>query len=263
MTLVKHNHAAKAPKVVLIDIETSPLTGYAWTMFEANILKVLEPSKIICVAWKFLDEDKINVKALPDYKGYKAGVLDDTALVKEIWGVLDKADVVIAHNGDSFDVKKLNSRFIIHHMRAPSAYKTIDTKKVAKKYFRFDSNSLDNLGVFLEEGRKESTGGFDLWDQCMAGNPASWAKMKKYNVRDIDLLERVYLRLRPFMENHPNLNVIAHPNDHDESCPACLSHNLQKRGFTITRTGRKQRFQCNDCGVWSSGPYEKANIALR
>jgi hypothetical protein len=73
----------------------------------------------------------------------------------------------------------------------------------------------------------------------------------------------VYLRLRPFMNNHPNLNVIANPNDPHAHCPACLGNDLQKRGFVITRTGRKQRFQCNDCGVWSSGPYEKAHVALR
>jgi hypothetical protein len=264
MTLaLKHNHPGKAPKVLLIDIETSPLTGYAWTMWDTNILKVLEPSKIICVAWKWLDDNEVTVKALPDYRGYKPGVIDDLALVKEVWSVLDKADVVIAHNGDSFDIKKLNSRFIMHNMRAPSAYVTIDTRKVAKKYFRFDSNALNEIGQYLGEGKKESTGGFDLWDECMKGLPLAWAKMKKYNVRDITLLERIYLRLRPFMNNHPNLNVIAHPNDHSEHCPACLSANLQKRGFVITRTGRKQRFQCNDCGTWSSGPYEKANIALR
>lgn len=260
---IKHNHKGKAPRVLLIDIETSPLTGYAWTMWDANILKVLEPSKIICVAWQWLDKPDVYVKALPDYKGYKPGVIDDLALIKEIWKVLDEADVVIAHNGDSFDVKKLNSRFLFHNMQAPSAYVTIDTRKVAKKHFRFDSNALNEIGQYLGEGKKESTGGFDLWDECIRGIPAAWAKMKKYNVRDITLLERVYLRLRPFMTNHPNLNVIANPGADHMNCPACLGDHLQKRGFSITRTGRKQRFQCGDCGVWSSGAYEKANVILQ
>jgi DNA polymerase elongation subunit (family B) len=235
-------------------------------MFDTNILKVLEPYKVICVSWKFLDEAECHVKALPDYRGYKAGVLDDKHLISEIWDVLDKADIVIAHHGDSFDIKMLNARFLANGYNAPSAYKTIDTRKVAKKYFRFASNSLNELAQYLGEGRKASTGGFDLWDGCINGDLSQWAKMKKYNIQDVKLLERVYLRLRPFMQDHPNLNVIANPNgidEHDTSCPACLGHNVQRRGFAITRTGRKQRFQCNDCGVWSSGPYEKAQIVLR
>lgn len=266
--------ANKYPHILLLDIETSPIKGYTWGVYEQNLLKILEPSKIICVSWRWIPptgrfrelNHNVGVKALPDFPGYKAGVLDDKRLVKFIWDLLDQADVVIAHNGDSFDVKKLNARFIYYNLNAPSAYKTVDTRKVAKKHFRFDNNKLDVLGDYLGEGRKVSTGGFDLWDDCINGVMKAWRKMKRYNIRDITLLERVYLRLRPFMDNHPNLNVIVEDGvKHDAfSCPACLSKNTSKRGFSITRTGRYQRYQCNDCGTWSSGGYKRAKeVAIR
>lgn len=245
------------PKVILLDIETSPIMGYTWSTFDANVLKILEPSKILSVSWKELHSPTVNVKAISDYSGYKKGVIDDTKLVKEIWKVLDEADVVVAHHGDRFDLPKLNARFVWYGLNAPSIYKTIDTKKVASRYFKFDSNSLNNLGSYLNLGKKVENGGFDLWVRCIAGDKEAWALMKDYNKQDVVLLEKVYLKLRPYIENHPNLNLLSDKPKGDISCPTCQSSNVTKRGFSTTLTGRKQRYQCGDCGSWSSGSFER------
>ena len=250
------SNKSKEPRVLFLDIETSPIKGYTWTIYDANVLKVIEPSKIICVAWKWLGEKTVTCKSLIDYPNYKAGVLNDEKLVKDVWAVLDEADVIIAHNGDSFDLKKLNSRFIAHNLSAPSIYKTIDTLKTSRKLFKFESNSLDALGKYLHEGQKEHTGGFDLWDQCINGDKNSWLRMKIYNTQDIVLLENIYLRLRPFIADHPNLNVISKAKGgsvSEVSCPSCQSSKVTKRGSSVTRQGIRQRYQCNDCGSWSSG----------
>lgn len=246
----------KKPLVLLLDIETSPLTGYTWSTYDTNVLKVLESSKVISVSWKELGSLETKVKAICDYPGYKAGVIDDKKLVSEIWDVLDKADVLIAHFGDGFDFKKLNARFAYYGLNAPSYYKTIDTKKVSKKHFLFDNNKLDSLGSYFKIGNKAQTGGFDLWIQCIAGVKEAWDRMKDYNKQDVVLLEKVYLRLRPFMENHPNLNLVTETPS-DCKCPSCLSSKLTKRGFSFTKTTKRQRFQCSDCGSWSSGSYIK------
>ena len=246
----------KSPSICLIDIETSPIKGYTWTSFEANVLKIIEPSKIISVAYKELNDASVTVKALPDYKGYKKGVVDDKSLVKDAWDVLDRSDIVVAHNGSSFDIKRLNARFVYHGLTAPSTYKVIDTLTVAKKYFKFDSNSLNNLGKYLNLGEKINNGGFDLWVRCLEdGDPEAWDLMKRYNAQDVELLEKVYLTLRPYQSNHPNTNALV--DQPGMNCPTCQSEKVSKRGFSITRTGRRQRFQCNDCGSWSTGPLEK------
>lgn len=250
------------PVINLIDIETSPITGYVWETYKANVLKILEPSKILSVSWKELHSDEIKVKSIADYKGYKKGIIDDEKLVKEAWKILDESDIIIAHYGDAFDLKKLNARFIYYGLNAPSFYKSIDTKKCASKYFAFDSNSLNNLGQYLNLGKKVENGGFSLWSKCIEGDIEAWKLMKEYNSQDVLLLEKVYLALRPFMENHPNLNVVVDNPKDDPSCPTCLSDDVIKRGFSTTRTGRKQRYQCNSCGSWSSGPYVKVKSVL-
>lgn len=245
--------------MVLLDIETSPLTAYTWRAFDDNALKILEFSKVMSVAYKDLYEDSITCKTLPDYKGYKNGLLNDERLVKDIWKVLDDADVVIAHHGDRFDLPKLNARFVFYGLTAPSAYKSIDTKKVASRYFKFDSNSLNNLGAYLNLGAKVENGGFSLWDRCIQGDKDAWKRMAEYNIQDVLLLEKVYLTLRPFMENHPHLGLLS-GSDTESSCPTCQSTEVIKRGFSITRTGKRQRYQCTSCGSWSSGKFEKSSL---
>ena len=236
--------------------------GYAWQMWETNILSVVQPVTVLCMGWKWLGDKEVNIKAQPDYPGYKGGVVDDSKLVVDLWKVLDEADVVLGHNSDSFDIKILNARFVANGLNAPSDYKTIDTLKVAKKYFKFSSNSLNELGQYLKEGKKAPTGGFETWVKCMEGDPAAWDRMKKYNIRDVELLERVYLKLRPYIANHPNLNVIAPPKvkQTEFACSTCQSTNTVKRGFSVTKMGRYQRYQCQDCGSWSSGPYSRGSI---
>ncbi len=260
--MINNKSPDKGPSIILLDIETSPILGYTWTTWDANVLKILQPGKIISVAWKELHSKTTTCKALNDYEGYVKGELDDRALIQEVWEVLDKADVVIAHHGKAFDLKKLNSRFIFYGLNAPSKYEVVDTKVSASRYFKFDSNSLNNLGQYLGLGSKESTGGFDLWLGCMQGNEVSWKTMKKYNIQDVVLLEKIYLALRPFIENHPNLNLLSKEPKVGCICPTCQSDRAIKRGFSTTKTGKKQRFQCLDCASWSSGPFERVKTLV-
>lgn len=238
------------PKILVFDIETAPNLGYVWGKWEQNVLEYDKEWYIMCFCAKWLGEKKTIVKSLPDYKMYKANPEDDNFLVRDLWKLIDEADIVIAHNGDQFDIKKMNTRFVAHQMDAPSPYISIDTLKVARRYFKFNSNKLDDLGEFLTVGRKVESGGWKLWSECLKGSMKAWKLMVKYCKQDVLLLEKVYYELRPWMTNHPNINVLTGDTD---GCPACGSHNLQKRGFRITKTTKRQAYACQDCGIWSSG----------
>ena len=130
-------------RTLLIDIETSPITGYTWSTFDASVLKILEPSKVLSVAWKWLDEDETFCKTIADFKGYKKGVVDDKKLIQLAWELLNEADIVIAHHGKKFDLPKLAARFIYYGLAAPASYQVVDTKQVASTKFKFDSNRLN------------------------------------------------------------------------------------------------------------------------
>lgn len=251
---------SKGPRILLLDIETAPITGYVWATYDTNVLKILEPSKVLSVAWKWLNEDETFCKTIADYKGYKKGVVDDEKLIKQAWDLLDECDVCVAHHGKAFDLKKLNARFVWYKLPAPSSYAVVDTKASASRHFKFDSNSLDNLGQYLNLGSKAATGGFSLWVDCIAGDKDAWARMAEYNIQDVVLLEKVYLALRPYISNHPNLSLLSGEVKDEMSCPTCQSGSVVKRGFSVTRTGKKQRYQCQSCGSWSSGKFEKSSL---
>jgi DNA polymerase elongation subunit (family B) len=236
----------KKPAILSIDIETSPLIAYAWgPKWETNLIEVLEQSKILSFSAKWLAGKQVTL-ALPDYKGYKRGVVDDERIVKDLRILLDSADIVIAQNGRDFDMKVINARILQHGLPLPSPYKLVDTKVEAKKYIRLPSYSLEDMGAYFGLGHKMTHEGFELWKRCIAGDADAWTKMKKYNAQDVTLMEQVYMKLRPFMKTHPNVSAYTER----DNCPKCGSDNVHLRGYAINNTTKYQRAQCQDCSGW-------------
>lgn len=246
------------PKILLFDIETAPNLGYVWGKYDQNVIDYKNEWYMLCYAAKWLDKKKIMTSKLTDFPSrFKKNKEDDLGVVKELWKLLDEADIVIAHNGVAFDVKKTYARFIYHGLPPPSPFKQIDTIKEARKYFKFNSNRLDDLGAYLGVGRKLEHEGFPLWLKCMQGKKYAWNKMIKYNKQDVLLLERVYEKFKPYITNHPNLGLY---KQQDFSCPNCGSKHLQKRGFNRTKVNMYQRYQCQKCGAWSQNTKCEKNI---
>ncbi len=218
-------------------------------MWEQNVIDVRQDWYILSFAYKWLGTKKIYTHSLPDYPRFAKCREDDGALVEELWRVFDEADVLIAHNGDRFDIRKANARFIVHGLKPPSPYKSHDTLKTARRHFKFDSNRLDDLGRYLGVGRKLPHTGKKLWLACMSGDEAAWRTMRRYNAQDVALLERVYLRLRGWATTHPDLAVYTR----ELVCPSCQSARITQQGVKLTKTGHRQQFKCLDCGGWHSG----------
>ena len=233
------------PKVLFLDIETFPNIAYVWGKYQQDVIDFKQETCIATYAAKWLD-GPVFAKALPDYKGYKPNSYDDRALVADLWALLDEADIVVAHNGDDFDFRVMRARFIFYELAPPAPFKTIDTKKVAKRVAKFNSNRLDDLGRYFDMGRKIKTT-FELWQGCIEGNPKAWAEMIRYNKHDVVLLEKVYKRLLPWIQDHPNYGLYVG----DVVCPKCGSRQLQRRGKAVTNTRIYQRWQCQACGGWS------------
>ena len=170
-------------------------------------------------------------------------------MLKGVHALLDEADVLVTFNGISFDLPVLNKELLLHGMAPPSPCKHVDLLRVVRKQFRFASNKMDHVVQQLGLGKKEDHEGFGLWVKCMNGDPAAWKVMRKYNIQDTVLTEKLYDRLLPWIPGHPNHGTY----DGGAKCPNCGSEKLQRRGVATTAAGKYPRLQCTGCGSWSRG----------
>jgi hypothetical protein len=231
-------------KTLFFDIETAPNMAYVWGQWQQDVIEHVREWYILCFSYKWEDQKSTHVVGLQDFELYDNDPENDLHVIEKLWELLDEADIVIGHNSDAFDIKKANARFAYHDLGPPSHYQTVDTLKIARRHFKFNSNRLGHLGEHLGLGGKEATGGFQTWAGCMRGDVKAWGIMKKYAKQDVDLLIDVYERLRPWATTHPNRNVI---DATSRACPTCGNNALQKRGTRVTRTMTYQQYQCQRC----------------
>jgi len=241
----------KKPKVLLFDIETAPIEAYVWGMWDQTV-GLNQIKKDWCVlSWsaKWLGDsvDKVMYMDQKDKKDFS----DDKDILKEIWELLNEADIVVGHNSNSFDVKKLNARFIKHNMKPPSSYKRLDTLRLAKKHFNFTSNKLEYLTNTLCTKYKKLTHGkfpgFSLWLECLNGNKKAWNEMKEYNKYDVLSLEELFLKLLPW----ESASLFEAYSDSEIPICTCGSIHFQKNGFYYTNIAKYQKYRCVNCGAES------------
>lgn len=240
-------------KVLLVDIETAPMLGYVWSLWDQNVAldQIYKDWHVLSWSAKWLD-DPPNKIMYKDQRNVK-DITNDKKMLKKIWELLDEADVVISQNGKSFDHKKLNARFIYHGMQPPSSYKHIDTLVIAKKHFAFTSNKLAYMSdKFCKKYKKlkpTKFPGFTMWLECMANNIEAWKEMEKYNKYDVLALEELYYKLIPW-DNTINFNLYT---DNVELVCSCGSKEFRNKGYVYTSSGKYTRHKCKKCGAETRG----------
>ena len=229
-------------KTLLLDIETAPHRVYAWGLWDQNIAlnQIEEVGYTICWAAKWYGEKEMMFRGLNTHS--------NTDRVQGAYDLINEADAVVHYNGTRFDMPTLNREFVLHGFPRPASYKQIDLLRTVRRQFKLPSNKLQYVSEFLGYGGKMEHKGMDLWRECMQGDKDAWDIMEEYNKKDVELLERVYVHLLPWIDNHPNVGL--YQDDVAPVCPKCGSRFLLRRGFAHTTTMTYQRYRCNSCGGW-------------
>lgn len=238
------------PVIITLDIETAPLEVYSWGLWKIDVglNQIITEWSILAFAVKELGSGEIIYRDNRNEEDPR----DDYQLLSDLWAVLDRADIVIAQNGRKFDMKKINARFAMTGFPPPSPIRLIDTVVEARRKFGFTSNKLEWLSKHLTTTKKSAHKkfpGFELWTECLAGNKSAWNEMQRYNIADVEATEELYLKLRPWIDRHPNVAV--YESSEDERCPKCGSSDVQHRGSVHTNAGLYRRLRCNECEGWS------------
>ena len=250
---------SSAPRILLLDIETLPNLVTSWGLKVDGYLShenIISERTILCAAWKWLGSPR--VRSISTLDGKVKGRPVDYKIVKQLRAELAMADAVVTHNGDRFDLPWIRTRMIAMGFDPLPPVVSIDTKKIAKARFYFNSNRLDYLGKYLGVGKKIETT-FGLWLECLKGDRKAMREMVRYNEQDVLLLERVFVKLRPFVPSKINHALWDDPK---RTCPSCGEMALEGRGMSVSRTGRQHRYQCRSCGAWSQRPITASDAAV-
>jgi hypothetical protein len=106
----------------------------------------------------------------------------------------------------------------------------------------------------------EKRGGWpNWWMGAMRGDKESIKKMAAYCAIDVECLEQIYLRMRPFISTK-FLPINAAIGQTLWTCAACGGHKKQHRGYYWSEKKRWRRFQCVECGKWDHATKAEAGI---
>lgn len=229
------------PRVLTLDIETSPNVVYAWGLYDQNIgvSQVIEPSRVLCVAAKWLGESGVVFKS-EFHDGREA-------MLAAIWNMVDEADLVVGYNHVSFDMPHLNREWLQAGYGPPSPYQNVDLYRANKQRFKFASNKLGYVTEALGLDTKLETGGQQLWTRVLAGDPDAWSLFAEYNSTDVIITEALFLRLQPWLR----LPHIGLWSGELSDCYACGGDNLTPAGTVYGRSQAWPKLVCDDCGAWN------------
>jgi DNA polymerase elongation subunit (family B) len=241
---------AKPPRIMWLDIETSLMKVETFGIRDQYI----EHDAII-KDWHVMSFCA-EVDGVTNYldQRFSNPIEDDSMLLVAIHHLLQEIDIVYTWNGDGFDFRKLNARFVKHRMAPILSFRSIDGYKIAKNRFGFISNKLDYVAKYLGvEGKLKDRKypGKKLWRECENGNMEAWDEMERYNKQDVAILKQVMERLDPW-HSRVNFSVYSHGN----LC-SCGSRQFAEAGVKTTNAGKFQRKTCAQCGREFTG---RANL---
>jgi DNA polymerase elongation subunit (family B) len=240
--------------ILTIDIETRPIEARTWGLWGQNIgiSQITNPGGLLCFAAKFHGERRVHFASLWD-DGEKT-------MARELHRLFDRADVVMGWNSDKFDIPWIRAQFLKHGMSDASAFAKVDLMKSVKRQVKLPSYKLDFVAQWLGVGAKVRTGGFDLWNDVLDGCPKARVLMRRYNINDTKLTERVFDKLneKGWVKGLPNASI-----EGGMCCtnPTCQSENLIRRGYTQKQTRKYARYQCKDCGTYCQSVHSEPGSA--
>jgi uncharacterized protein YprB with RNaseH-like and TPR domain len=232
-------------KRLFFDIETSPNLGLFWQAgYKQRIdySNIVTERKIICICYKW-EDDPFTYALTWDKK------MNDKHMLSEFIQVANTADELVGHNGDKFDLPWVRTRCLFHGIKMFPRYITIDTLKISRSQFKFNSNKLDYIAKYLGfKGKIETS--YGLWKDIMLKNDTkALGKMVEYCREDVIQLEKIYTKIKNHTASKTHYGVVF--NAGREGCPECGSDELTIHKNRISATGVKYiQYQCKTCGKY-------------
>lgn len=247
----------KKLNILYWDLETSLMEAWVFGIWNVNVggNRIKKHSHLLSNSWAFNDEPPQGIRLTPEQ--VRDG--DDLMVVVDTIKAIEKADLIVTFNGRKFDEKVLNTRALHHGLPSIRYPKHIDLMQEVKKKFRFPSNSMQNISMYLGLEGKLATSGSRLWERC-----AEWyypeecdkalEEMLVYGLRDIDSTRDLHKRLQGWFKSPVNIGMMTKEingtntkDNHTLLCPHCASEDVDKLGSkAYTSTMSYDIYRCSN-----------------
>ena len=241
------------------DLESSLMGTLTFGLWNQNISgnRITKHSHLLSNSWAFNDEPPQGVRLSPE----DVAEGNDLLVVIDTIRAIEKADLIISYNGKKFDVPLLKTRALLHGLQPIKFPPHLDLMQEAKRNFRFPSNSMQNISLYLGEHGKLATSGRNLWERCYHYQNyddcnEALAQMLEYGLRDIDATRDLHKRMQGWFKSPVNVGLITKEingvntkDNHELLCPHCSSKDVDKIGSkAYTSVSSFNIYRCGNSG---------------
>ena len=239
-------------RILILDVERLPGTAYAWSPRTKYIppRQFIEWPRLLCFAARWY--------------GHKTPIFesewrDRDQMIRRSWELYDEADMVVTYYGSRADNPWLRSEWIEAGFTPPKPHRDVDLYRVVGQ-FGFESKSLDSVTRRLGRDGKETH--YSITDAVAAseGDRKAQARLRSYNIGDVELTEWLYDRLRGWISNHP------HVGDFGDQirCNQCGSDELELQPTRYKAVVIDYAlYRCQSCGGNVRGGWHSRIAATR
>lgn len=247
-------------RILFFDIETAPMLTHIWAPKQRWVGSDMVLSEPFMLTWaaKWWGQKSVKSARLTSDEAINQ---DDSRIVASLADLIRQADWVVAHNGDRFDVPRVNARVCEAGLEPLGVVQSIDTLKLVRQSFAWPYNDLNTIAKRLLGKRKVAHDGFATWRDAFRGDDNALRVMEKYNKGDVVLLEDVFEAIRPYVKSLPALWEAAWGGQ--MACPFCGSYRLIQRGHRRTKASVYTQYQCKDCNRYTRSRSAMENPKLK
>ena len=226
----------KQPRILIWDSETKYTLARVWSTGKQYVTPEQivdgQTPDVIVIAYKWLGKKGVH--------SLNWGLKEQNSgpMIEAFTKIIESADLAIAHNGNSFDCRHLNTQRLLHNQPPVNWPSTDDSLHLFRSKFYFPSYKLDYLAKILTGSGKAPMGFQDWVNVVERKDPEALAKMERYCRRDVlKLAQTLAPALKFFKFKDPKL-----------ACPECSSRHSISKGYENTNGKKLQRRKCMDCG---------------
>lgn len=179
-------HYRTTASILYVDLEVSKSMMFNYGLrvpsMYMNPDDLIHEYYIICWSASYVGRDTVWSDCVTPQQARK---WSDKEILGRLRELMESADIIAGHNVDRYDLKRANTRFLLNGLEPVTEKKTLDTLKIARSKFSFESNRLDFISQRLGFRPKDNITNEDWLKIVKNGDEKTLKKVNRYCKGDV------------------------------------------------------------------------------